>query len=506
MLRLRKNRIPGGYRYGLTTLLLALAVLSADSLCADDPVSLEQFLSEDQTETSSFDDIYASLEDETEQLFQETRSDSEYLHLTAQQATQPPAAPVPAPGSTQPGTPAPAPPTAAPAPRRRPPTRSPRSRSRRAVRLARVPNMFGDFWGGSPILKFTAPTDANDGAFDGSIDGQAQTPLTFGGRRMKISENNGLLPNHRIYFNYNHYHNANHSVFADPTDPEYDRDLSNVDVYTLGVERPLGDSEDWSVELRMPIYGKVTSGASVFDPINIDLVDYTASEGGIGNISVIFKNVLYEEESTVISGGLGITIPTAEDVSIRVRRVTTEFMNQTVDVSPWIGISGTPGDDWFWQFFTQLNIPLNGSAVNYSSGIDPNFVFASVPDAGSLGRFDLQTLFTAEVSAGHWLFRDTESDGITGVALITELHYTTALNDSDVLMGTAGALAGLTGSDIMLMVNQPGYRQHIANATIGLHFAVGDNVKVRFGQVFPMRQSFDQPFSTESQAQVEISY
>lgn len=505
MLHLKNHRIPGGCRCAPTVILCLLTCLSTGSVRADEPIPLDQFLAD--ADASSFDDIYASLEEETELLFEEARADSDDFVFTAQQATQPPASTVPTPpGVSQPGTPAPSPPAATPSPRRLPPSRPPRTRSRRAVRLARVPNMFGDFWGGSPILKFTAPTDANDGAFDGSIDGEAQTPLTFGGRRTKISENNGLLPSHRVYFNYNHYHNANHSVFADPTDPEYDRDLSNVDVWTLGVERPLGDSEDWSVELRMPIYGKVSSGASVFDPINFDLVDYSTSEGGIGNISVIFKNVLYEEDTTVISGGLGITIPTAEDVSIRVRRVTTEFMNQTVDVSPWIGISGTPGDGWFWQLFTQLNIPLNGSAVNYSSGIDPNFVFASDPDAGSLGRFDLQTLFTAEVSAGHWLFRDTASDGINGIALITELHYTTALNDSDVLMGSAGALTGLTGSDIMLMVNQPGYRQHIANATIGLHFTVGENMKVRFGQVFPLRQSYDQPFSTESQAQVEISY
>ncbi|MEZ6117707.1 MAG: hypothetical protein R3C28_14205 [Pirellulaceae bacterium] len=94
-----------------------------------------------------------------------------------------------------------------------------------------VPSMIGDFFGGG--YNYTV-----DGPFNGGT-----VTLAGGDRRMKFSENNSPFPRDRIFFNYNHFHNA----LTDPNGNS--RDLNR---YTFGVESTIFNDFN-SVELRVPL-------------------------------------------------------------------------------------------------------------------------------------------------------------------------------------------------------------------------------------------------------------
>ena len=42
-----------------------------------------------------------------------------------------------------------------------------------------------------------------------------------------------------------------------------------------------------------------------------------------------------------------------------------------------------------------------------------------------------QTLLYLDASAGYWWYQSTDDSGLTGLASVLELHYTTTLNDAD---------------------------------------------------------------------------
>ena len=380
-----------------------------------------------------------------------------------------------------------------------PPSRSQSAlNSRRPVRLARAPNMFGDFFGGGPSLGFVQfIPEISEGQSESTVEGSIQSPLAFGGRRLKVSENYGLVPQHRIYFNYNHFKNASDSFIGEPGSFGYDRNRSSMEIWTLGVEKPFGPGSDWSFEFRLPLYGQSNSSVS---GSTSGAPDAQAVSSQVGNLSLVLKHVFFRNETTVLSGGLGLSVPTGDDVSIRTFHVTTELKNQSVDVTPWLGISVSPSDRWFHQFYTQVNAPLNGNEVNYSVGDDPYDYHSSPYETGTLGKYNLQSLFSVDLSSGYWLYRRPGGRGITGLAAVAELHYTTSVNDSDTIEAAAGS------SDIDLRLMSLGNRQDILNMTLGLIANVNDRVTVRFGHVVPLRNGFDQPFTGETQLQVNVAF
>ena len=67
--------------------------------------------------------------------------------------------------------------------------------------LAGTPDMFGDFFRVGSQLQFSSPSPVFPG-------GVLALPLAGGSPRLAIDENNGTLPQDRVYFLYNHFQNA----------------------------------------------------------------------------------------------------------------------------------------------------------------------------------------------------------------------------------------------------------------------------------------------------------
>ncbi|MFP6695032.1 MAG: hypothetical protein VB875_18555, partial [Pirellulales bacterium] len=147
-------------------------------------------------------------------------------------------------------------------------TRSPRTR------LASSPGMFGDFF--APPVRFAY--SRTGAGFKESVNGVL--PLGGALQRSKVSDNGKAVPTDRIFFMYNHYHNAVQSLGSSSGPP-----LApiSVDRYVVGFEKTFFN-EDCSFEFRVPF---ATPADFSMPPPTNPAVFIPGDE--IGNINLIFK-------------------------------------------------------------------------------------------------------------------------------------------------------------------------------------------------------------------------
>src|SRR5262245_33298839 len=180
--------------------------------------------------------------------------------------------------------------------------------------LASVPNMFGDDCGmTTALVTIVGP--------NGQItDGQFHLPIVGGARTTKMAENDIAMPVDRVFFNYNHFHNGFEMSQTQTFPPGVTLFRQEpIDRYTAGVEKTFFDGMT-SVELRMPFNGS-------FDAT---LPGMTVSNGNIGNLGVVLKGLLYQNELLGFGGGLGIDTPTGSATTSRFSTTNLRFENQAV--------------------------------------------------------------------------------------------------------------------------------------------------------------------------------
>jgi len=339
------------------------------------------------------------------------------------------------------------------------------------VRLASVPNMFGDFLFPGGQVRFSGYESSN--YEEGS---QADVPLAGGARRAKISENNKALPMDRVFFSYNHYQNAL-SVDPDFALPERSRGLS-LDRYTVGIEKTF-HSGLWSAEVRMPFVGQTGFAAP----------DFSFQSEEIGNLAVIFKRLTARSPKFAAAVGLGIDTPTGSDVTGSVQEVDYRMHNQAVYLSPWVGFLHAPRPRLFWQGSLQVDVPTGGNRITYAG--------PSWAGSGSLGVVTDQTLMLMDLSIGYWIQPPRSHGMLRALAPVVEFHYTTTLEDAEVihqnLPGSTVTFGNLLGHVEMMQL------------TVGLHAQLGANTTVRAGGVFPLL-NVDRPFDSEVMVSVNRYY
>lgn len=325
------------------------------------------------------------------------------------------------------------------------------------ARLARVPNMFGD----------SLPPTIN--AF--ICDCRAVPPnqvvtefLTGGGSRYTpISENNRPLPTDRIFFVYNGFNNAVTTTSL-TTGDTFDSDLQR---YTMGFEKTFLDG--WaSIELRLPL----------LNSIDIQTPGNFSSSGNVGNLTLIYKQLLLQSEDTAVAAGLGLGLSTGDDLEGRSGNTNFTLGNQATYLLPYIGLMHTVGENVFLTAFSQIDIAASGDEFN-------------VQGRGTLGKINAPTFARFDLGGGYWLIRDPGLRYVTGVALISEFHYLTTLSDADEIIndGVDNDFA-LAGSD-----NRVDY----LNFTLGVHWQITDLSNLRVSGVFPMRRDPDRQFDSELQ-------
>jgi hypothetical protein len=319
-----------------------------------------------------------------------------------------------------------------------------------AVRLASVPNMFGDSFSGGGQLQLC------DFAGCRIVD----IPPPGGGRHAKITENDKALPMDRVFFVYNHFQNAV-DTFVTGIGPQ----SFPLDRYVVGLEKTFCNKL-WSVELRMPF-----SGAPVFDG-----PDFFVGNTDVGNLSVVIKRLLYRSQTTAVGVGLPIDTPTGNDVTGRGSDSNFTLFNDAVHLAPFVGFLTTPNDRVFCQGFLQVDVATNGNRVVFGGN--------------HLGNLSDQTLLYVDLGVGYWLHRNRCAKLITGVAPVLEYHYTTTLQDADIVSGTDG--------NQLLDFGNAYNRMDVSNLTVGLHTELGMTT-IRVGGVFPLSGGSNRWYDAEVQ-------
>lgn len=231
------------------------------------------------------------------------------------------------------------------------------------------------------------------------------------------------LTRDRVFFNYDYFDQVNLGPGAD------------VNRFTPGFEKLIFDDLT-SIELRAPFASTLDSD------ININR-STSSSEVEFGDITLALKRVLAQGDSWLISAGLQLSLPTADDLGYSVTDGTStgEFLrleNDSVHLMPFLGAVITPCSRSFLQAFVQLDVDAGGRPV---------LTNANALNGGSLSQVgtlnDVAFLYV-DVNTGFWLVQEPKDSTamITGIAPMVELNYNASVSDSDQVtflpLGTIG--------------------------------------------------------------------
>jgi hypothetical protein len=325
-----------------------------------------------------------------------------------------------------------------------------------------APNVIGDFFGGGLQLgsAFSFAPDFGSTPDPGEHQEFASGTVHGGDRLLKITEFNSPVPVDRVFFTYNHFHNALQESIGGTV---VDRNLNR---FVFGAEKTFNQGNS-SIELRIPFAAGLDAVQNTQDAISEEAVEF-------GDIAISLKTILLAREKTLVTGGLGATLPTASDSEITFGGQTLFIDNEAVHLSPFVGLLHTPNDRLFLQSFLQFNFDLNGNSYATTGG-----------DSGVIQD---QTLMFLSGTMGYWIYRDPcNCNYVTGIAPVMELHYTSTLNDAD--------NDGSGGSN--LRVNNNANRIDVLNLTLGTHFQLGQLSTLTAAVVVPLKDGQNKLFDTE---------
>ncbi|MGC4005191.1 MAG: hypothetical protein QM811_19560 [Pirellulales bacterium] len=353
------------------------------------------------------------------------------------------------------------------------PTTAPCSTARNSyTRLARAPSMFGDSPGPSTTLSIPVfNTLGVRSAADTTV------PLGGGSGATKIAENGCTLPADRVFFNYNQYAGVlatTRPTIPTPT-PVGD---GRYGTYTLGVERTFLDG-DASVEVRMPFH----------DDLGANFPGYQATIGNVGNLAVYLKTLLYADEGLAVGAGIAGILPTGNDLRVDSPFLNFEMRNEAVHLAPYLAALYVPDDDWFVQGFIQGDFAANGNTIFTNNR------------AIEQGVYTEQNLLLLDLSLGRWLYHDPNAERFVGAALVFELHYTTTLQDTDVVPFGVPTFPP-SNAAVFNSLN----RLDVLNATVGCNFLLTPSSNLRIGAGAPVTGARDRLFDGEFQVSFNQYY
>ena len=244
--------------------------------------------------------------------------------------------------------------------------------------------------------------------------------------RFKLAEQNSPLPRDRVFLDYSFFNNAR--VATSPRD---------VQRFAPGFEKTFFDKL-CSVEVRVPM--GVTLNSTQIDG-SLD-----ANKAELGNLGFAFKGLLIDRGSFLMTTGLAIQTPTAND-NILLRTNGSEairVVNQQVRILPYLATLHTNGD-WMWQNWVSIDAAANGNEVRF--------------DGQSAGKLQEQNYFYADSSLSRWMYRNYQAG--TGWALTGEVHYNGTVGSADTIQ-----MNGFTAGT-------PGFDADIVNLTFGSTYVYG---------------------------------
>ena len=231
---------------------------------------------------------------------------------------------------------------------------------------------------------------------------------------LKLAEGGTVLPQDRAFFRYSYFDDV---AFGGPR--------SGMSRFTPGFERTFYDGL-MSLELRVPfatnaVADSTAEGTSLSNGSNAEW----------GNLQLYWKALLSEGQTYAVSGGLGLSAPTASDIQVNLADGTPllKVTNDATRLQPFLGWLYLPSDRWFVQAFTQFDFATGNNAVQVSS---------LGTGLSTVGSYREPSYFFGDIALGYWAYRNDRSRGLTGVIPTVEVHQTSSLERSGVV--TAGNL------------------------------------------------------------------
>ncbi len=249
----------------------------------------------------------------------------------------------------------------------------------------------------------------------------------------KIAENNSPIPRDRVFFDYSFFKGAALTAVG-----------SDVHRYAPGFEKTCFGGFS-SLEVRLPMAATINSTQIADGVSGLDLSNFE-----FGNLMLSLKSVVYTDGVEYLTAGVGVSLPTADDVAVNLLDGTQllRVKNQSVRLLPYLAALGQSGD-WYAQYYAQLDLTLGGHDVlaNLGNGLQ------------QIGELKDQHYLYLSASLSKWMYRDFVRE--LGLSLTSEIHYSKTLDDADAV------------SQGNYLLGQAGYNADVVNATFGTTGVIG---------------------------------
>jgi hypothetical protein len=292
---------------------------------------------------------------------------------------------------------------------------------------------------------------------------------------VKLTENQSPIPRDRVYMTYSYFSNANFY----PTKADVNR-------FMPGFEKTFFDG--WSsVEIRTPFAATLSNGQTLA-PGGQGVSEYRDAQ--FGNMSVIFKTFIWEQQTWALTGGIQVMLPTANNtylngVNALNQPVQQVFVaNESVHLMPFIGGIWAPNERFFNQFLIQYEKDANGNLAYVNNNFQTGITGRQLQQAGRIFYPDFLYL---SFGTGYWLYKDN-TQNFTGFAPVMEIHVNQGLS-------------------AYCPIEQAGYQLgpnlgvvSVTNALVGCNFEWGERSTLTFGYVTPLGGGVDRFFDGELRA------
>lgn len=284
--------------------------------------------------------------------------------------------------------------------------------------------------------------------------------------RIKITENFNPLPMDRLIFDYSFFHNVGFGGVK-----------NDVHRFTPGVEKTFFKGLT-SVELRIPM------GISMDSNIRSD-GSTDMSSGEFGDVTLIFKGLLIKRKKWLMSAGLSLSLPTADDTYLYNSLTGQKLMrikNESCHIMPFVAFQYTPNQKWYAQLYYQIDADADGSGVydNPELGLGQERLRYS-------GKIKDMTYQYVSASIGRWVYRnERKRSGLTAMNVVGELHWTKSLD-----RGRGVDIKGAGGSTIYRIDNGRD-NCDLLNATIGTHMIFNRRTNLGIAYAVPLTDSYKQ--------------
>jgi len=224
-----------------------------------------------------------------------------------------------------------------------------------------------------------------------SANGAAFTLPTMLLSRPNVVERFNADVQNRIWADYRTWNNA----------VSFDNESRKVEQFSFGLEKKI--LHNCSVELRVPVIYQFSS-RQVNDP---------ATSVELGNVSVFLKQAIHRGTRWTISGGVGTTLPTAEDW--RLPAASVRLKNNAYYLVSFFGIQWHPNSNTFGHFVVQTDLPIEKNKLITNS--------AQEKVAG-------QQMIRTGIQLGRWIYRVDHSKRPCRLGTFAEVNYAVVTDGS----------------------------------------------------------------------------